>query len=101
MVMSRTILRIALALSLLSVGLSAQRYTGHDHAVFHRAPQPPSSSVKRQSQPAGPSNKPTPRTGQGTTSSQTAPHAAAGQSRPDPDLNRSTGQSPVDNSPHF
>ena len=34
-------------LVILTASLSAQRYTGHDHAVFHRAPQPP-AAAKRQ-----------------------------------------------------
>jgi hypothetical protein len=44
-----TIRRIAFSLLLLSTGLSAQRYTGHDHAVFHRQPQSPPAAAKHQS----------------------------------------------------
>ncbi|HZD32909.1 MAG TPA: hypothetical protein VE779_14765 [Candidatus Angelobacter sp.] len=43
---------IALACLLLTAGLSAQRYTGHDHAVFHRPPATASTSAKHQSSPA-------------------------------------------------
>src|ERR1035438_1947731 len=48
-----TILRIAFALLALTAGLSAQRYTGHDHAVFHRQPQSPPPAAKHQSPSAG------------------------------------------------
>jgi len=44
-----TIWNLSLIL-LLSMSLSAQRYTGHDHAVFHRPPQP-SATVKHQTPP--------------------------------------------------
>jgi hypothetical protein len=48
-----TISRIVLTLLFLTAGLSAQRYTGHDHAVFHRQPQAPPTAAKHQSSSPG------------------------------------------------
>src|SRR5215472_10739460 len=100
MVMSRTILRVSFALALLPTGLSAQRYTGHDHAVFHRAPQPPSSTVKHQSQPSV-GTKASPKTAPGNAASQPASHTTTSPSRPELDLNQNSAQTPVDNTPRF
>ena len=72
---------------LLTVGLSAQRYTGHDHAVFHRAPAPPSSAAKRQP-PSNPSGSKAPQKATpANTTSPSAPHAAL-QNHPEAELDR-------------
>src|SRR5664279_3613981 len=65
-----TIRRIAVALLFLSTGVSAQRYTGHDHAVFHRQPQTPPAATRHQSPP--PAGNATP-THQKTTAAASAP----------------------------
>src|SRR6516165_1809923 len=101
MVMSRTIVRIAFALLILSIGLSAQRYTGHDHAVFHRAPQPPPAGAKHASQSSPSGSKASPKSGQGTSSAQTGNHAATGQSHSELDLNQNSAQAPAETAPHF
>src|ERR1035441_3980517 len=65
-----TICQIALALVFLTTGVSAQRYTGHDHAVFHRQPQTPPSATRHQS-PSSAGNAVT--THQKTTASASPP----------------------------
>src|SRR3974390_3145138 len=96
-----TAVRSSLAVILLTVGMSAQRYTGHDHAVFHRPPQPPAPTAKH----TLPQNnaKTTPRNagGASTGSTQAAPRAA-GQVHTDsaqPQL--SPAETASESTPHF
>ena len=52
---------------LLTAGLSAQRYTGHDHGVFHRPPQTSSSSSKHPSTSPANGSKTAPKSAPSTT----------------------------------
>src|SRR5271169_2354184 len=96
----RTIRRIACALLILSAGLSAQRYTGHDHAVFHR-PAPPPPAVKHQGPPTNGIKNPQKAA---PATPQPASRTAA-QNHPEVDLNHDptrlkTG-TPAENTPHL
>src|SRR5271165_2282127 len=73
---SCAILKSALMLILLTAGLSAQRYTGHDHAVFHRPPQP-STPASKHGAPTQNNAKTAPRNASGASagSSQTTSRA--------------------------
>ena len=79
--------RIACVLLFLSVGLSAQRYTGHDHAVFHRPPSPPPPTVKHQTPSAPSGNKNPQKVSPASPPSQLTSHAAP-QNHPEVDLNQ-------------
>jgi len=96
-----TILRIACALLFLTTALSAQRYTGHDHAVFHRPPQ--ASPAKHQ--PAPPANGVTSHQKAPAASPQQASRAANGSGNVDVDSNRTSPPAkidpPLDNSPRL
>jgi len=104
---SRTaIFRTAFTLLLLATGLSAQRYTGHDHAVFHRQPQPPVASSKHQSSsPAVSGTGNRQKTSIAASASPQASHASAAQGKLEGDMNRSaTPEKPeatAEDSPHF
>jgi len=102
-----TIRRTALALLLLTTGLSAQRYTGHDHAVFHRQPQPPPPPPKHQPSAApvsGSSNRQKTATAASASSPQ-VPRNGATQGKLDSDLNRASGPEktapPLENTPRL
>ena len=92
-----TIRRIAFALLFLTTALSAQRYTGHDHAVFHRPPQPPPSAVKRQTpSPANGSTSRPKTTATASAASQQASRTASGQGKLDVDLNHPSAPAKTD-----
>src|SRR5271165_4231179 len=75
------IVRVVLAMLLLTAGLTAQRYTGHDHAVFHRSPAPPTAAKHQPPSTTG-NSKPQQKTVPANTTSQPAPRAAL-QSHPE------------------
>jgi hypothetical protein len=66
---------IVLACLLLSAGLSAQRYTGHDHAVFHRPPSTAPTTVKHQTSPPTAATKTPAKTMTNSPASQSGQHA--------------------------
>src|SRR3974390_455534 len=74
--------RLSVILLVLTAGVSAQRYTGHDHAVFHRPPSTPSPAAKHQSATASSAAKTSPKSGNspGTVQSVTrsVPPASSG-----------------------
>src|ERR1035438_2324250 len=89
--------RIAVASLWLTTGLSAQRYTGHDHAVFHRQPQAPPVATKHQSPSAGntaASHQKT--TTPASAPAQQGPRASAGQGKLDVDVNHNSSPSKTD-----
>src|SRR5664279_792800 len=96
-----TIRRIAFSLLLLSTGLSAQRYTGHDHAVFHRQPQSPPPAAKHQSLSGSPAAS-HPKT---TASNQQGPRAGTTTGKLVDDLNHNSApaktDAPLENAPHM
>src|SRR5215472_2264445 len=69
--------RCGVLLVILTASLSAQRYSGHDHAVFHRAPPPP-ATAKRQSGNSQNNLKPGPK-----TSVPAAPQSSSPRASPD------------------
>src|SRR5215472_10189562 len=99
--MSRSIWRVTFTVLLLPLGLAAQRYTGHDHAVFHRAPQPPPPTAKHQSQPTTNATKTSPKTSQASIAGQSASHGTTSQNRQELDLNQNSAQTPTENPPRF
>lgn len=99
-----TIRRIACSFLFLTTAVSAQRYTGHDHAVFHRPPQPPPAAVKHQT--PSPANGTANRTKNGATASgPQTPHTSTGQGKLDADANRNSAPTktdpPLDNPPRL
>src|SRR5271157_27184 len=107
MLQSHTILgRIAFSLLLFSTGLSAQRYTGHDHAVFHRQPQSPPVGAKHQSPSTinGATNRQK-TVASASASSQQASRPAAAQNKLDVDLNHPSApvktETPLENAPRL
>src|SRR3974390_1293609 len=68
--------RLSVILLVLTAGASAQRYTGHDHAVFHRPPSTPSPAAKHQSAPASTTPKTSTKAGTTPGTVQPAPHDA-------------------------
>src|SRR5215469_105500 len=98
---SRPIWRLTFTVLLLPLCRAAQRYTGHDHAVFHRPPQPPPPSAKHQSQPTMSGTKTPPKTNQESTSGLPASHGTASQGRQELDVNQNSSQAPTENSPRF
>jgi hypothetical protein len=88
----RSIIFSSALLLALSTAMPAQRYTGHDHAVFHR-PAPPPAASKRQAAPpqngakAPVKNAPATQSPRSSSSPQTGPkdlpnEYAAAESRP-------------------
>jgi hypothetical protein len=90
--------RIAFTILFLAAALSAQRYSGHDHAVFHRSAQPPSPPVKHQVAP--PANS----TGSHAKNTASA-SAAAQQAKPDAEFSHNTtppkAEPPLDGIPRL
>jgi len=79
---SDKVLCLAIAVLFLGTTLSAQRYSGHDHAVFHR-PSPPPQAKHQTSSPAnGPAVHPKGTT-PATTPGQAAEHSASAQGKPE------------------
>jgi hypothetical protein len=78
-----TIRRIVLVVAVMTTGLSAQRYTGHDHTVFHRLPQAPPPATKHQ--PSAAANATTSHQ-KPLASTQQGPRAGAAQGKLDMDL---------------
>jgi hypothetical protein len=100
--------RVAVALLFLTTGLSAQRYTGHDHAVFHRQPQPP-APVSKQHQSAspavgGPSGRQKSPVAPAASSAQ-ASRTSTGQAKLDSGMNHAAvpekSDATIENSPRF
>ena|SRR5664279_1035747 len=92
-----TIRRIALALLLLTTGVSAQRYTGHDHAVFHRQPQTPPPATKHQSSVGENTATGHQKTAtSASASTQQGPRAGAGQGKLEDDLNHNSAPAKTD-----
>src|ERR1017187_522887 len=102
-----TICQIALALVFLTTGVSAQRYTGHDHAVFHRQPQTPPPATRHQS-PSSAGNAATSHqkiTASASASPQPTSRTGASQATPEIDGKHNTAPAqtePVlENAPHL
>jgi hypothetical protein len=99
--------RVALTLLFLTTGLSAQRYTGHDHAVFHRQPQPPAPTSKHQSASSAvggaPGRQKTPVAPPASTPQ--ASRTSTAQAKLDGGMSHATvpekSDAPVENAPHF
>jgi hypothetical protein len=101
-----TLSRTALALLLLTTGLSAQRYTGHDHAVFHRQPQAPSPAAKHQSSTAGnPTTSHQKTTAMASAPPQLTSRPGAAQGKLDNDLDHNSApaktEAPLENPPRL
>src|SRR5664279_1931003 len=99
-----TIRRIAFSLLLLSTGLSAQRYTGHDHAVFHRQPQSPPPAAKHQSLSGNTATSHPKTAASPSASNQQGPRAGAATGKLVDDLNHNSAPAktdpPLENAPH-
>src|SRR5271165_3807139 len=82
--------------------LSAQRYTGHDHAVFHR-PAPPPPAVKHQGPPANGTKNPQ-KVAPATATPQPTSRTAA-QNHPEIDLHQPSAplktRTPAEDTPHL
>ena len=87
-----TIRQIAFGLLFLTTGLSAQRYTGHDHAVFHRQPQTP-AAAKHQSSSTNTATSHPKTTASTSSSAQQGSRAGATQGKLDVDLNHASSPS--------
>src|SRR6516164_1315349 len=95
--------RIALVLLSTAACLSAQRYSGHDHAVFHRPPAPPAAQ-KHPSTPA-PGGVKAPPPSKQAPAPPTAQPAPRAQDRPASDLGETSAAprsaQPVPNRPNL
>src|SRR5450755_1960419 len=100
-----TIRRIAFSLLLLSTGLSAQRYTGHDHAVFHRQSQSAPAAAKHQSLSGNTSTSHPRTTASASASAQQGPRVGTSTGKLVDGSNHSSAPAktdpPLENAPHL
>lgn len=89
--------RVALATLLLTAGLWAQRYTGHDHAVFHQPPSAAQPTVKHPTAPATTGTKGSAKNSSSSAATHSAQHEV-GPTGSEPRVRQTTAPS-TDNGP--